>query len=264
MKTYFYLFNLIGLFSSVVFAADEIQVIPVDFSKAYISKDSPSTELRINGIGTLGEDDTLQVRSVQLGFNNTSFKLLEETVQEPSAELLEQLLLGTTWEGNYTTLKNVYWTKLNIEIIQDGFIAGEMKHSSEDHPDDPSYLLRVKVVGEITTQYLIDKEGNGEFVWVDADQVDFEELSPEVVIPPDEADRTRQLLRLQRMKALEFKHPKSHWGSSLHEYRMVLSNNKLSGSVGRKSEKYDSRDVITEVGSIELVPPEIEEEEIIE
>lgn len=237
------------------------EIIPVDFSKVYCySKADEPAELRINGIGTFDDDETLEIRSIRLGIEpenfaaEKKFQVLEATPQEPDAELFEQSLLNTTWTGDYKTARNNrYQTELRFESVQNGFVAGEIMHTSGDHPENPSSLLRAKVAGEVVTQYLIDEKDNDELVWVDADQIDYGNLPAEVVIPPEEDGRTRLLIRLQRMRGIEFKHASSSWGNR-HEYRMVLAGDTLSGSVGTPTDRYGSTDVLTGTGEIELTP----------
>ncbi|OQW94258.1 MAG: hypothetical protein BWK79_06835 [Beggiatoa sp. IS2] len=223
----------------------------VDFSKAYIVPNTPApTEIRIGGVETHNGKDTL-VHSIVLGFNSpdTSFKILAATPQTSSAELLEQQLRGTIWKGDYRTNTNLYRTELQLLTVENSFVGGQVTHTTAD-PESPVFL-RAEVAGNIVTQYLIDAVGTGELTWVDSDQIDYKKLPANTIIPPDDAARIRQLLRLKRTRALEFKNSTIGWGSN-SEYRLVLVNTELTGSVGTPPDRYTGSDVMTGNGEIVL------------
>lgn len=253
---YFIIFmSLASLFINPVFAKDEPEEpAEVDFSKAYVISDTKSPDqIRIGGVETHTDEESL-IHAIALKFdsNRVSFRLLKATPQDSDAELLEQFLKQTTWVGDYKTSNNIYRTTLTIETIQNGFIAGEIQHETRD-PETPD-ILRAQIVGDIVTQYLIDDK------WTDTDKVDLEKLPSDVVIPPDDIDHIRHLMRLRRMRALEFEHHSSQWGT-LHEYRMVLVEDDLTGSVGIPPDRYGTKDALKNVGEIELkreIPEEVD------
>jgi len=241
MKYWMMVFSLATLLLTTIVVAEENLV---DFSKAYVILGTEvPTELRIGGVTTRDNDVTL-MNSILLGFNveERSFKILKAEVQNSDAELFEQRLRETQWTGTYTTNKNVYLTELTVKTVQNGFIAGEMLHQTAD-PETRS-LLRVEVGGSIITQYLVDPESKSEWVWVNADEVKYVATLP--------SSHVRQLIRLKRLRGLEFRHASSRWGSQ-SEYRLVLENNRLTGDVGTPPEDYSStNDGLTGVGLIEL------------
>jgi hypothetical protein len=234
-------YSLIILLLTTVVSAEESSV---DFSKAYIiyGTEMP-TELRLGGI-TTHSNDVMLVHSLLLGFNSAerSFNLLNVELQSSDTELLQQRLLQTHWTGTYTTSKNLYLTELTLKTVQNGFIGGEVIHRTAD--PETSNLLRAEVGGSITTQYFIDPQGKNEWIWVNANEVTVETL---VSNPP-----VRHLIRLKRLRGLEFKHTNSRWGSQ-SEYRLVLENNRLTGDVGTPPEDYTNNDGLTGIGLIELV-----------
>lgn len=231
-------------------SAEEIPETEVDFSKAYvITKSTLPSELRIGGVETRTNKDLL-IHSLRLGFNqkNASFRILEATPQTSDAQLLEQLLRGTTWTGNYKTNRNYYQTELYFDSVQHGYVGGEIYHTTTD-PESPIFL-RAKVAGNIVTQYLIEEE-NKEPRWVDADQIDYEALPPETIIPPVEVTRIRQIIRLKRIQAIEFEHNGGGWGT-YNEYRFALVENELTGIVGTPTDRFGNSNAMTGVGEIRL------------
>lgn len=245
-----YLTFLLILLPLIANAAEEAPETEVDFSKAYIITPAKSpTELRIGGVETHTNKD-LFVHSLLLGFNqtNATFRILEATPQISSAQLLEQMLRGTTWVGGYTTSKNYYQTELYFASIQQGYIGGEIIHTTTD-PENPIFL-RAKIAGNIVTQYFIT-EKNKEPRWIDAEQIDYNTLTPDTIIPPVEATHIRHIVRLKRVQALSFKHNEGGWGT-YNEYRFALVENELNGVVGTPSDRYGSSDTMTGVGEIRL------------
>ena len=269
MKSIIILISLIGFNNTLALASE------VDFDNTYISSQSPSTRegdrtappvLRISGLKTIdtrNEELILSNWTLILGFNpdNATFHILDAQLQnhfEP--ELLQQRLRGTTWKGEYKTSKNLYTTELQFKSVQNGFIGGEITHSTQDEPE-PSSFLHAKVIGDIITQYLIDEKGDGELDWVDAERYQ------EIVTTINEANEgneaedrtplppildTRQLIRLKRARSIgNTRHASSRWGSH-NEYRLTLENNTLSGNVGSPPETFGTKDVLTGNGLIEL------------
>jgi hypothetical protein len=252
---YFIIFmSLASLLINPAFAKDEPEEpAEVDFSKAYVISDTKSPDqIRIGGVETHTDEESL-IHALALKFDPASvrFRLLKATPQESDTELLEQFLKKTSWVGDYKTSNNIYRTTLAIKTVQNGFIAGEMRHETRD-PETPDILM-AQVAGYIVTQYLIEDK------WTDADKVNLEKLPSDVVIPPDNIDHIRHLMRLRRMQALEFQHHSGQWGT-LHEYRMVLVEDDLTGSVGVPPDRYGTKDALKNVGEIAL-KREIPEEE---
>lgn len=250
MKYALTLISFVAILNPVAVNAADAET-SVDFSKAYIVPNTAvPTEIRINGVETHSGKDTL-VHSINLGFNpqNAYFSILAVTPQTSNAELLEQQLRGTLWKGDYRTNVNLYRTELQLQTVQNGFVGGQIIHTTAD-PESPVFL-RAEVAGNIVTQYLLDAKGTGELTWVDSDQIDYEKLPANTVIPPDDAARIRHLLRLKRMRALEFTNSSNGWGSH-SEYRLVLVNDELTGSVGTPPDRYNSNDVMTSNGDIVL------------
>ena len=272
MKSVIILIHLILFLNTLALASE------VDFSKTYISSESSSlregdrTEspvLRLSGLKTIdrqNDDIILSNWRLILGFNpdNGTFHVQEAQLQnhfEP--ELLQQRLRGTTWKGEYKTAKNLYTSELQFKSVQNGFIGGEVIHSTQDEPE-PSSFLHATVTGDITTQYLIDEKGEAELDWVNVEQYQ------EIVIKIHEANEgkeaedrtpippildTRQLIRLKRTRSIDNiskpTHASSRWGSH-NEYRLTLENDKLIGNVGLPPDSFGTKDVLTGNGLIEL------------
>jgi len=261
MKGSVILISLISLITLPVVAQDESEdQAQVNFSKAYIIPGATSSkEIQLGGVETLADKDLL-IHSLRIGFNadKLDFRILQAEPQKTDAELFEQFLRGTIWRGDYKTSRNIYWTQLRFDTVQNGFIAGELIHKTRD-PANPD-ILRIKVAGQITTQYLIDEQDNGDPVWVNADRIDVDKLPADVIIPPERADHIRQLIQLSRMQGIEFEHNSSGWGR-YHEYRMALVEDRLTGSVGIPPERYSSGNKLQGLGDIELKQLIPEEEE---
>lgn len=218
----------------------------VDFSKAYvIPNPASSKELRIGGVA-VRSDEVTAINWVLLGFNPEGpegkpvFNVLQAGAQVSEPEWLEQQLRDTVWAGTYQSVNNLYLTELRFKTVQNGLIAGEMVHKTAD--PEASNLLRAEVAGNIVTQYLLDVKGDGQWVWVNANEVKYEGFMP--------PSNIRYLITLKRLRGLEFRHTSSSWGSQ-SEYRLTLENNKLAGSVGTPSERYGS-DEWTGLGLISL------------
>lgn len=65
----------------------------------------------------------------------------------------------------------------------------------------------------------------------------------------------RQLIRIKRMRALAFRDNNASFAgwSTNREYRLVLENGILSGTVGIPTDYYGSSNGATQIGSITLV-----------
>jgi Cu/Ag efflux pump CusA len=91
------------------------------------------------------------------------------------------------------------------------------------------------------TQYQI----NGTFI--DEDRISLEELAKLSLDTPN-----RQLVRIKRVRALKYENGKSSWNTN-REYRVILQNNMLVGSVGVPNETYGEGDTTSENGNISLM-----------
>lgn len=250
----------------------------VDFSNGYVIPSSPPIEgeppspptLQLSGVKTTNVEDeqtTTFYWTLLLGFNpnNITFQVVDAIPQNPfEPEMLQQRLRNTIWRGNYQTSKNVYSTDLQIKSVQAGFIGGEITHTTQDEPERSSFLT-IKVVGDITTQYLIEEED--ELIWIDIPR--YQEIVAEIneenaeneneeIIPAPAILDSRHLIQLKRTRSIgEFKHATSRWGSH-NEYRLTLENNRLFGNVGTPPDSYGSDNALTGIGEIELflVQPE--------
>ncbi len=206
----------------------------VDFSKAYIVPEKSSVDkVTIGGVKPLWSD---LFYSVDFTLNpEYSLNILGVLNQSSLQEQLEQNLRNTTWVGQYLIYDNNYSTTLKLVVVQDGYIGGEITHS-EPEKEGGKYL-HARVTGDILSQYQIGDS------FVDEDR-----LTPETLnnLPPDTI--TRQLVRIKRVRALEFD---DSWSTN-REYRMILENGMLSGTVGVPNDIYGSGDETTEKGNILL------------
>jgi len=100
------------------------------------------------------------------------------------------------------------------------------------------------------TQYFVTENGK-EPRWIDANQIDYNALPPETIIPPAEVSHTRQIIRFKRIQAIEFRHNEGGWGT-FNEYRFALVENELSGVVGTPTDRFGGSDTMTGVGEIKL------------
>lgn len=209
----------------------------IDFSKAYVDTNKSSVdEVTISGIKPLWTESffsvdfalTPEYSLIPLGvLNQSSFQ-----------EQLEQALRNTKWVGEYLVNDKNYSTTLKIAVVQDGYVGGEIVHS-ELNVENGEYL-HVRVTGDILSQFKM----NGSFI--DEDRISVETLEN---LPLDTP--TRQLIRVKRVRALKFIDGDSSWNTN-REYRMVLENGELSGTVGIPDKVYGSNDETSENGSIFL------------
>lgn len=241
----------------------------VDFSQAYLSYDATQpTVLHIAGIRVItGDSKNIGTLSLSFDKENQIFTVPQKLTEQPfSAELSQQQLRNTRWSGEYRSVKSIYRTELQIKVVQAGFIAGEILHQTPD-PEVAS-LLRAEVAGNISTQYWVDEKGDGNKTWLNVS--DYEALVAKIntanaqlkpnkdgsqpeTTPIPTIQAVRQLINLKRMRALEFRHDSSTWGSQ-SEYRMSLENNQLAGSVVVPSDQYGTKETASGNGIIELQP----------
>lgn len=296
----------ITLISLIVLLSTQTLVADVSFSKAYIitptetstenetsendedeeSTDeieevAPSPRLQIGGVETTekseGEVTVFNWKLFLHSPDNTTYYVYEVQPQnyfEP--QLLQQRLRGTTWDGNYQTSKNRYLTRLQLISIQNGFVGGEITHTTGKipHPpadDPPSSFLHARLAGDIITQYKIEENDEGILVWVSVSEYKKrvvkinkanEGKEGDKVTPAPEIIEARHKIRLKRTRdisdKIKSKNANSRWGSH-NEYRLILEKdeetgeyNKITGNVGTPPESYGSSDVLTGNGKIEL------------
>ena len=221
--------------------------------------------LRIGGVETReirGDEVTPFNWILSLDFNTEdgTFDLQTLPQDESEVELLQQRLRGTVWTGEYKTANNLYSTELRFKAVQKGFVGAEIIHETKENPELSSFL-HAKVAGDITTQYLIDEEGDGESVWVDVSRYkeivkqineDNEDKEGDDIAPIPAILDIRHLIRLKRTWIIEEpKHATSRWGSH-SEYRLTLEDNKITGGVGTPPESYGAEDALAGNGEIEL------------
>ncbi len=231
-------------------ATDFSQAQQVDLSKAYVISNVPcltdagqliensapcKTQLRLGGVISYSSDLSL-VNWIQLNFVSTPlahFNVITNSggLQTSEQELFGQRMRDTHWTGTYISGKeNVYLTELQLEIIQDDFVGGEIIHKLADE----TAFLRAKVTGYLVTQYcVLDNKGNCALGWIDLEEG---KSLPNNVI-------SRQSIQLKRTRAIEQKNLLAKWGSHT-EYRLALEKNVLTGkeeligNVGTTSESY--------------------------
>lgn len=299
MKQTITLISLIVLLSTQTSVADK-----VDFSKAYIimptetlteddTSENDENEESTDEIEEVASPPTLQIGGVETTvknegevtvFNwklflnspdNTTYYVYEVKPQNYfDPELLQQRLRGTTWDGYYQTSKTRYVTRLLLISIQNGFVGGEIIHTTGKIPhlpsdDPPSSFLHARVAGDITTQYKIEENDDGKLVWVSVSEYEKrvakinkanEGKEGDKVTPVPKILEARHKIRLKRTRDMsdKTKNANSRWGSH-NEYRLILEEdketaeyNKITGHVGIPPESYGSSDVLTGNGKIEL------------
>jgi len=282
MKYTIFLTSLVGLAAMPILAQQTPTPEPaaenqVDFSKAYIiipeaptkksttEKTETTPKLHIGGVKTLeilGDEVTQLNWTLSLDFNSNEDSFHLSTLPESNdfdPELLQQQLRDSVWTGEYKTVKNHYSTELRIQSVQQGFIGGEIIHTTAEEPE-PSSFLHTKVVGDITTQYLIE-EDEEEPIWIDVDQYDErvtqinkenEEKEEDDIAPTPTILDTRHLIRLKRTRRIgDPKHATSSWGAH-NEYRLTLENNNITGGAGIPPDSFGVKDELRGNGQIEL------------
>lgn len=286
MKYTIFLTSLVGLAAIPTLAQqtptpEPAAIHQVDFSKAYIiipetqpettnseaekteTQDTPT--LQIGGVKTLEilDNEVTQLNwTLSLDFNSDEDTFHLSTQPQSNnfdPELLQQQLRDSVWTGEYKTVKNRYSTELRIQSVQQGFIGGEIIHTTTEEPE-PSSFLHTKVVGDITTQYLIE-EDEEEPNWIYVDEYDEmvtqinkenEEKEEEGIVPNPTILDTRHLIRLKRTRRIgDPKHSSSSWGAH-NEYRLTLENNKITGGVGIPPDNFGVKDELRGNGEIEL------------
>jgi len=207
----------------------------IDFSKAYVVPEQSTVDkLTVGGVKPLWSD---LFYSVDFTLHpDYSLSVVGVLNQSSIQEQLEQNLRNTTWKGSYVVNNDNFTTTLKLVVVQEGYVGGEVIHSeSEEAGGD---YLHARVTGDILNQYKIGE------TFVDEDRI-----SPDVLAELSPTTETRQLVRIKRVRALEFN---GGWSTN-REYRMTLENNVLSGIVGIPNDTYGSGDGTSGNGSITLV-----------
>jgi hypothetical protein len=211
--------------------------IDADFSKSFVVPEkSTINKISLGGIDAAGKSYNVDF-SLQ---ENLSLTITDAVIQDSFREKLEQSLRNTTWKGKYAIKNDNFTTTLNLFVVQNGYVGGEIIHS--ESVEDGDGFLHARVTGDIVTQYEI----NGEFL-------DEDRIAQEVLSTLTENTPTRQLIRVKRMRALEYRDDGdgSKWGGS-REYRLILENGLLSGTVGTPVDTYGTNDSTSENGTVSL------------
>ncbi|MFK5968773.1 MAG: hypothetical protein QM487_01440 [Candidatus Marithrix sp.] len=210
----------------------------VDFSKAYVVPEKSGVDtVTIGGVKPLWSE---LFYSVDFSLNSEyTLNMLGVLNQSSVQEQLEQSLRNTTWVGKYLIGNSNYSTTLKFVVVQDGYVGGEVIHSEPE--EDGGGYLHARVTGDILSQYEVGDS------FIDEDR-----LTPEVLENISPETITRQLIRIKRVRALEFKDGNNgSWGIN-REYRFILENGMLSGAVGTLNNLYGSGDATSENGNILL------------
>lgn len=208
-----------------------------NFSKAFIIPEkSGVNNVTIGGISAKGDS-----YSVDFNFGeNLTLSITNANLEDSISEILEQKLRNTTWQGTYAVNNDNFTTNLNLVVVQNGYVGGEIIHS--EPVEEGNGFLHARVTGDIVTQFEI----NGSFVDEDRIGIDTLDFLPENT-------QTRQLIRVKRMRALEFRNDNdgSNWNTN-REYRLILENGTLSGIVGIPNTTIGSSDNTSGNGIITL------------
>ncbi len=215
------------------------QATDVDFSRAYvIPEQSGANTVTLGGVAP---DWMTEFFSVNFMLTPTyDMKITGILNQSALREQLEQKLRNTTWQGTYAVNNDNFTTTLKLVVVQDGYVGGEVTHS-ESVATGNGYL-HARVTGDILNQYSINN------VFTDEDRI-----APNVLANLPLNTPTRQLIRIKRVRALEFRDDAdgSSWSTN-REYRMTLENGVLSGIVGIPSDTYGSGDGTSGNGDVRL------------
>ena len=214
-----------------------VLAIDADFSKSFVAPEtSGMNSLTIGGIDANGNTYkvNLNLRS------DLTLTIADAQVEKNINEQLERELRNTTWKGTYEASDSILQTTLQLVVVQYGYVGGEITHKGTGD----SYLT-ARVTGDIVTQFKINDE------FIDEDRID-----PEILANISSDTENRQLIRIKRMRALEFNSAgssaNSGWNAN-REYRLLFDDNVLSGVVGIPNEIYGTNDTKIGSGSITLV-----------
>ncbi|MCF6203574.1 MAG: hypothetical protein L3J59_07885 [Methylococcaceae bacterium] len=230
------IYKTIGLF--VVLCSTPVLAIDADFSKSFVVPEKS----KINRLTLGGVDATGNSYSVDFSLQkDLSLAITDAVIQDSLSEKLEQNLRNTTWEGTYEINNDIFTTTLTLFVVQNGYVGGEVIHSEPASEGDG--YLHSRVTGDIVTQFEVD----GEFI-------DEDRVSKEILEGLAENTPHRQLIRIKRMRTLEFRNDTdgSSWNTN-REYRLILENGALSGVVGVPSSTIGTDDGTDNEGDISLV-----------
>ena len=216
------------------------QPADIDFSKAYVVPEQSSVDkVTIGGIKPLWSELFYSVDFLLAP--DYTMSLVGVLNQSSILEQLEQRLRNTTWKGSYAVNNDNFITTLKLVVVQDGYVGGEIIHT-ESETEGGGYL-HSRVTGDILTQYQIGD------TFIDEDRI-----TPEVLTELPPTTETRQLIRIKRVRAIEFINDGdgSAWNTN-REYRMTLEDNILTGIVGIPNNSYGSDDGTSGNGSITLI-----------
>jgi hypothetical protein len=191
--------------------------------------------LTIGGITTLWDNATYVVN---FGLSPDYNLIIQGGLAQTSpSEVLEQQLRNSTWQGTYDIGYNHFSTTLTLVVVQNGYVGGEIIHSE---PQRGGYL-HCRVTGDIVTQYQVDD------TFMDEDRLSPEELANLSLDTPN-----RQLIRIKRVRALEFNDNAGDGWNANREYRVILQDNMLVGSVGIPNDGYGQGDATSSNGNLSL------------
>ena len=162
---------------------------------------------------------------------------------------LENTLTGAVWVGDYIIGDWELETILEFKSVCAGYIGALITHK-QINPGGEGFF-RGKIAGDIIIQYYTDPNNNGSYDWIDADQLSSEDLTRLNI--QDE----RQIIRLKRFRGIEYIQGKNTSGGTAtwnqnREYRLILKDGVLTGSVGVPPETYNEGLGTSENGEITL------------
>jgi len=226
--------SLSGLITHAAWAAEA----NVDFSRAYVMVEQSGLDyVRIGGVKPNWFDAFFSVDfNLQPDYNMTISGVMQELTKR---EQLEQKLRNTKWIGTYKIGSGNYATTLSFMAVQNGYIGGEVIHGST--ATDEGYL-HARVAGDIINQYQV----NGAFF-------DEDSLTAAQIAALPITTTGRHIIRVKRMRGLEYRNGTTmgSWSTN-REYRMVLENGILSGTVAIPAGNYGEAEDTSEYGTVTL------------
>jgi hypothetical protein len=224
-----------------------LSIADVDVSGAYLlpQAELPPNQMLIGGVVTKIDPQLNFVEDFLIEFESflshesgvTQLRLLNA---RPAVwpDNRQQQLRGTTWHGSYYTGQNdMYLTDLHLQIIENGFVKGEIEHKTAEA--EPKRKLRVQVLGTITTDFLLNVRPElpeNQPVWIESSELlalqaeraaRNPDLPPIIVYPNT---HFRHKLFLQRGKAITAVHNNGDWGR-FNVYDLNLEHEQIVGSL---------------------------------
>ena len=219
-----------------ILCSTSILAVDANFSKSFVVPEGSGVNtIRIGGIEAEGSPYSVDFKlqpDLTLAINNAA-------VQNSVREQLEQKLRNTQWQGVYNIFEFNHPTTLNLVVVQNGYVGGEIVHAQTN--ENTGGFLKARLTGDIITQFKIDG------IFVDEDRISTKRFNQLTNNTPN-----RQLIRIKRMRAFDFLTSGSSGWSTNREYRMVLENGVLSGTVGIPNDIYGSNDGTKSNGTITL------------